>query len=279
MPFLYLFNLEPGMQQKLIKLQATYILGGLLVSPLLPLMYLQGKKILRYFAQNPVVPPTGNTSGSQGRGAQAINLLVLGESTVEGIGVKTFEHSLSVQLAEALVNQADLQVRWHAVGKSGITAADVLHKMLPVLEDLQQYDAVVLVLGANDSFGLTTPLKWHKQISAIAGHLRMANPNVFIYLASMPPVGSFPALPQPTRWVLGRCNKLLDKTSKLLAQHTPRFFYSKAQFGNRKDMLCPDGVHPSAEGYTLWAAAIAQELLPHLPKPTPLADAQLVRER
>lgn len=266
------------MQHNLFKLQLRYILGGLLVSPLLPLMYLQGKKILRYFALNPVVPPTGDTSGSLGRGSQAINLLVLGESTVEGIGVETFEHSLSVRLADALVDQAGMQVRWHAVGKSGVTAAYVLDKMLPVLEDLQQYDAVVLVLGANDSFALTTPLTWNKQITAIARHFRKANPDVIIYLASMPPVGSFPALPQPTRWVLGQCNQLLDKTSKLLSQNTPRLYYSKARFGNRKDMLCQDGVHPSAAGYTLWAAAIAEELIPYLPKSKPLAAAQLVME-
>ncbi len=253
------------MQREINKLQLCYVLGGLLVSPLLPLMYVQGKKILQYFEKHPVIPPTGETSGCLGSGNQTLHLLVLGESTVEGIGVETFEESLSVELARLLAEGTSCRVQWKAVGKSGVTADYLLDNVLPALEDLHQYDAAVLLLGANDSFSLTSPYKWVRKLKSIFQQLKEAQPGVLIYLASLPPVGSFPALPEPTRWVLGQCNKLLSKASKHLADPSNKLFYSKALFENRKHLLCTDGIHPSAAGYALWAKAIAEEILPYLP--------------
>ena len=252
------------MPHQLNKKQLQFGLGGLLLSPLLPLVFLQGKQLLRHFEQNPVVPPVGETEGACGNGDAELNLLVIGESTVEGIGVDQFEDSLSAKLAEEISRIGDLCVRWKAVGKSGATASFTLKEQLPAVKDLHKYQVVVLVLGANDSFALTSPAKWARQIETIARHIHKQQPDALIYLASLPPVGKFPALPQPTRWVLGKCNEMLCAASSLVAQTYKRITYSKALFNDQEHLLCKDGIHPSAAGYALWAQAIAEELLPKL---------------
>ncbi|AHM59039.1 hypothetical protein D770_03860 [Flammeovirgaceae bacterium 311] len=228
-------------------------------------MYLQGKKILKYFERNPVVAPEGDTEGLVEKGTGELQLLVLGESTVEGIGADSFEKTLSVKLAETLARESGQSVSWKAVGKSGATAKTSLQHLLPLVPHLERYDITVLVLGANDSFALTSPLAWVKHIDGIVQKLRQKQPHALVYLASLPPVGSFPALPQPTRWVLGQCNRLLRLASKIYARDQQRVIHSQALFENRKHLLCSDGIHPSEQGYKKWAEAIAEELLPFMP--------------
>lgn len=254
------------MRRQLGALQFYYGLGALLMSPVLPLMYLQGKQILQYFEHNPVVPPKGNTEGLVQKGTEELQLLVVGESTVEGIGAHAFDKTLSVKLAEALARETGQSIRWKAVGKSGATAQSTLQHLLPTVEHLEKYGIVVLVLGANDSFALTSPLKWVRHLDGIVKKIRQQQPYALVYLASLPPVGSFPALPQPTRWILGKCNRLLSRASKIYAEHHNRIIYSQALFEDRKHLLCSDGIHPSEQGYAQWAEAIAAELLPYLPE-------------
>ena len=114
------------MHRQLKLLQLRYGLRALLISPVLPLMYIQGQQILKYFERNPVVPPIGPTEGFVEEGMQKLQLLVMGELTVEGIGAATFDKSLNVELAKALACKRGISVHGKAVGKSGATADSTL---------------------------------------------------------------------------------------------------------------------------------------------------------
>ena len=161
------------MHRQLQLLQLRYSLGALLISPILPLMYFQGQQILKYFERNPVVPPIGPTEGFVEEGMQELQLLVMGESTVEGIGAATFDQSLGVQLAKAIACKRGISVHWKAFGKSGATADSTLKELLPGVAELEKYEVVVLVLGAHDSFGLSSPLKWIKHLDALVKKIRL----------------------------------------------------------------------------------------------------------
>ena len=68
------------------KWQRRFVIGGLTIAPIAPLLFLQGR-ITRW--KIGVLPDAaGPTTGLVGRGQDPSKLLVIGESTVAGLGAR-----------------------------------------------------------------------------------------------------------------------------------------------------------------------------------------------
>jgi lysophospholipase L1-like esterase len=187
-------------------------------------------------------------------------VLVLGESTVAGVGARTHQEGLAGQVGTHLAQQLQRPVAWAALGQNGLTAQATRLRLLPQVFG-QQYDLVVVALGANDTFRLTSPGQWERHLAGLVRALREQVGFVPILLATVPPVGQFPAIPQPLRGVLGWVAQSLGEQAQRFAAVFGKVFYSQASFGQAPGYFCPDGVHPSEMAYAQWAAHLANDLV------------------
>lgn len=81
------------------KWQAKYLLAGAVILPLAPFLYVQGQ-ITRWKVG--LLPEAADPEGVAGEGDSEARLLVLGESTVAGLGARTHELALGGQFALGL---------------------------------------------------------------------------------------------------------------------------------------------------------------------------------
>ncbi|RIJ88949.1 MAG: hypothetical protein DCC44_12515 [Acidobacteria bacterium] len=138
------------------QLQRHFLVGACALLPFSPFLYVQGQ-ITRW--KIGVLPGAGGkTHGStdNGTGGDAARLLVLGESTVAGLGARDHEHALAGRFAHYLSKAIERSVEWDVVGKNGVTAQRTIEDLLPLVPD-KKFDFVLLGIGGNDVLKLSSP--------------------------------------------------------------------------------------------------------------------------
>lgn len=244
------------------KWQLKYIFGGLIVSPFVPILYAQGKFVRYKVGRLP--DAEGETIGQIGENKEVINLLAIGESTVAGVGAKNHAEALTGQFARHLSEKLNKTVRWHAVGESGITVRRTLQELVPNLPK-EKMDVVVVALGANDVFGLSSPKKWRRDLSELLEVLREKNLNATIFVANVPMIRDFIALPNPLRYVLSRLAKLHHFNAQDLISRLENVIYFD-DVRKVSDDFFSDGIHPSKLGYDLWTKEMVEFMLKRTPE-------------
>ncbi|WP_256625599.1 SGNH/GDSL hydrolase family protein [Pseudomonas sp. LPB0260] len=209
----------------------------------------------------PAAGPTHGMAGAELPG-QPVRLLVLGESTVAGVGVSCLQHALVGCLAQALCERHGRPVVWRACGENGITAAQARQRLLPQgLADAPEL--VLLVFGVNDSTGLTSMGRWQLALGGMAEAFRSHGARVAF--SAVPPLQHFRALPWLLRALLGARAALLDARLRRVARLVEAD-YCSVSLPFSPQYLALDGYHPSALGYRLWAQGLAERLtLPGTP--------------
>ena len=190
----------------------------------------------------------GLREGVAGKGP-ALKLLVVGESTTAGVGVKQTADALPAQLAAALAEKLQGSVHWRADGVTGCRLADV-HERLKHLD--RNVDLVVIATGVNDTTGLTPLKRWEALLKDTA---RLASQQgARVAVLALPPMGHFTALPQPLRYLVGLRAHTLDRIAREAAAEGG-YLYVDWELPLSPVYLAEDGYHPSAAGYR----AIARE--------------------
>lgn len=222
--------------------------------PLLPVALAQG---LWLQGRVPRLPEAaGPREGAVADIGTPLRLLVLGESTVAGVGAPVQEQALAAQLARALAARTGRAVHWQAVGKNGVTAAATRALLVRRLRPEPQ-DAVVVVLGVNDTLALRGPGRWTSDLRRLIAAVREKTGPAPVFLAAVPPMGEFPALPLPLRTVLGVRARVLDRAAARLAHQLPEVHHVPLPGRLERDFFCHDGLHPSPAGYRAWADYLA----------------------
>jgi lysophospholipase L1-like esterase len=233
-------------------------LGLTLLSPLVVPQALYTRR--RALRLPPAEGPRQGLAGAEQAGVP-LRLLVLGESTVVGVGVSSLQVALVGQLAEALAQRCGRPVVWHACGENGITAEQACVRLLPQVLD-QPFDLALLVFGVNDTTHLTPLPRWQAALGNMAAALQGQGAQVAF--SGVPPLQHFTALPWLLRRLLGMRGALLDRCLRRLAIHLGAGHHGVAlEFSG--DYLARDGYHPSALGYRVWAEALAASLAPVRP--------------
>lgn len=233
-------------------------------APLLPVLLAQGWWVRKTTPRlaDAAGPVEGRVSSySFSNGVPPIDLVVLGESTVAGIGAPTHTEALTGSVARVLAHHLDREVRWFAVGLSGATAAIALQELVPRLQGRRAH-AVVIALGVNDSIASALnpgALKaWDRNmrrlIAAIRGHVGPAR----IVLSGAPPLARFPAFPRPLRHFLGEQSSKLDSITQQIANDLPDVFFLPMLDGLNDSHFCEDRFHPGVEGYAVWGEHLAR---------------------
>jgi lysophospholipase L1-like esterase len=228
-------------------------LGLALLSPLVvPQALYTRRRALRLL---PAEGPRQGLAGAEQAGVP-LRLLVLGESTVVGVGVNSLQMALVGQLAAALAQRCGRSVAWRACGENGITAEQACVRLLPQVLD-QPFDLVLLVFGVNDTTHLTPLPRWEAALGNMAAALQ--GQGAAVAFSGVPPLQHFTALPWLLRRLLGMRGALLDQRLRRLASRLGAGHHGvELEFSG--DYLARDGYHPSALGYRLWAEALAASL-------------------
>jgi len=244
----------------------NYLLTLLKIVPLFPLMYIQGKRIR---AKVPKLPPATGLEGIEihNGSAERMNILVIGESTMAGIGVDTHKEGFAGTFAKELSLYNKKSVSWKVYAKSGYTAQQVSEEIIPEIDD-EKVDLVVIGLGGNDAFTINNPRKWSKAIEAIISQLQSKYPFAHIAFCNMPPIKAFPAFTPLIQTVVGNHVELLGETLRVLTSGKAGVFYNsevitidawvrRYEIKEPASSFFSDGVHPSALTYQTWAKDMA----------------------
>lgn len=203
-------------------------------------------------------PAEGAQSGLAGAalGGEPLRLLLIGESTVVGVGVEAQEVALAGQLAQALAVRLGRPVAWRACGENGITADRACARLLPLALD-EPADLVLLVFGVNDTTHLSSLKRWESALRVLSR--AMSERGAQVAFTAVPPIQHFSALPWLLRRLLGLRAGLLDAALRRLSVEE-RAQYVRLDLSFADDYLACDGYHPSALGYRVWGEGLAERL-------------------
>lgn len=204
----------------------------------------------------PKLPEPGcPRQGSVGSGSD-FRILILGDSAGAGVGSPLQSEAFCGQLVGELKN--DFHVHWTIHAKTGWTTQDCLDN----LEDLkaQRFDAVVTSLGVNDVTGLVPTATWLLRQEVLYWRVRERFERPHIYFSGTPPMGRFPALPQPLRWWLGMRATSLSEALRQWTKGREGCSYVPLVAPFTSDTMASDGFHPGPSLCTIWASLVAQEI-------------------
>lgn len=224
-----------------------------------PVLAVQGARTL---ARVPRLPEAGGPrSGGVGEaGEDALTVLVVGESTAVGVGVDTHEEGMAAALARRVHEVSGEPVRWSVVGRNGARLRANARRRLPGVSG--EFDCAVVVLGVNDTLGLTSTRRWRAEMETLLATLRRGlRDGGLVVLAGVPQLLHFPALPQPLRTVMGLHGRALDAVLAQVAAENADVVHVPTPAMEDHADLAADGFHPSARGYRQWGDLIADAAL------------------
>lgn len=224
---------------------------------LLPVLAAQGWRA-RMQAQK-LPEPEGPRSGIVGQGP-SLRLLILGDSSAAGVGVDHQDQALTGHLTRALSQRHLLEWRLNAV--SGATTADTLARL--EADEVGPFDLAVTALGVNDVTKGATLSRWLGAKRELCERLRNDFGCAHVYVSGMPPIGSFPLLPDPLRWVLAQQGRRWDRAMQGMIARMEGCHYVAAAESLEPEQMSPDGFHPGPQVYDIWAQAVLETMRPHL---------------
>jgi lysophospholipase L1-like esterase len=192
----------------------------------------------------------------------AIELVMLGDSTVAGMGSPSEAESLPALIAQRVADRLGHAVHVVGYGVSGARTDEVTIDQVPRLLDARA-DVVGVVIGSNDVTHLTPIWEMQQRTEALLGAVR-EQADAPIVLGGIPQFRTVPRLQQPLRWVAGTYANLLREPQRAAAssfgegvRYVDIAAEASPRFVGRPEMMSADGYHPSAVGYGLWADALA----------------------
>jgi len=220
-----------------------------------PLLMAQAVRARKYATRLP--EPIGHRSGQFGKGNR-LRLLIVGDSSAAGVGVKRQSEALSGQLVQGL--SSSHEVYWRLVARTGATTRTAI----PLLraQNPEPTDVAVVVLGINDITG-QTPLAQQLRLRRRLYQILSEDWKVKRIVATgIPSIEDFPLLPQPLRWFLGlqanRIDQALERQAKRLG-----IDYVSFDVPLTEEMMAEDGFHPGSNTYYLMGQKLAQRILHH----------------
>ena len=234
----------------LILWQTIYVLGGILMLPVMPFLYLQGQYVRRKVGRLP--DAAGEKSGTfTVDDEETVSLLVLGESTAAGVGASTHETGLAGQFARFLGEKIGKSVRWQVVGKSGITVKRTIDELVPLIPS-EKFDYIMLALCGNEVLSLRSPRAFRRDMRRLIALLKARHPEATFFITNAPAVHLSPVLPFPIKNILSQLSAMHDANAREFTVEMPQVFYFHRPSSVPEDFFA-DGIHPSEKGYTVWS--------------------------
>jgi lysophospholipase L1-like esterase len=245
-----------------------YLLRLPLILISFPLLAIEGKRILRTMRKySEATTPEGITPNIK---APPLRVLLIGESTMAGVGVPRHQDGFPGAFASELSTQYSHPVHWRVYARSGYTTRRMREKLIPKIQE-ESSDLIVIGLGANDAFQLKSPWTFYREVKKLTQDLHHRFPGTIIVYINMPPIRLFPAFSPLLKWIVGTQIDDLRRTLIHFASQVPNvYFYSRKitaeDWKNRLNLqatpeeLFSDGIHPSELAYQVWGKDVARQI-------------------
>lgn len=205
--------------------------------------------------------PLGAHAGWTGdSSAEPLRLLVVGDSMALGVGCSAMERSLAPRLAYGLALKLRRRVEWQVLAGRHWTAAELLRSL--AINGTPRHDIGLILLGVNDTLGLTGIGRWRREFARILDHLEAAGGSLLIS-SGLRLQRPLPVLPWPLNALLGERGRKLDQVAcdvvrhrRLAADHS--CLHLPIAASELRPHMELDGLHPSATGYARWARCLAE---------------------
>ena len=216
---------------------------------LLPVLVAQALQVRRKALRLPEA--SGPRDGVAGDGP-VLRLLIAGDSSAAGVGVAVQDQALAGRLVAELAGA--FEVHWRLEARTGADSAETIRR-LAGLDGT--FDVVVTALGVNDVTGLVRGRVWMERQRLLSALARERFAARLIVTSGLPPMGRFPLLPQPLRWMLGRQARRFDAGLADLAAAAPDIAHVRFDLPLSPADMAEDGYHPGAAIYAEWARLVA----------------------
>jgi len=217
----------------------------------------------RFLPAEPVLEIGGTLGPEDG---EPLTLVVLGDSSVAGVGADAAEDTLTYGVAKALSDQ--YRVSLHAFGVSGSRLGHVVREQLPQVDGLDP-DIVLVCAGTNDVTHGTTVREARRQLRLLVEGLGRVAPNARVIVSGLPPAETSAAFHRPLRDLLGLRALLFTRLFRAeLTPHGVSVFdiakLTRSAFSGKREMFSADLFHPSSAGYaflaTIYGRAVREAL-------------------
>ncbi len=226
---------------------------GMLFWTLFPLAIPQAIRVRRSAPR--LSGAAGPTSGRFGSGKK-LRLLAIGDSIIAGVGAATVADALPGQVAAELARMLEREVVWSASGRIGATSSSTAEHLLPPAET-EPFDVMVVSVGVNDVTSLKTMSQWVAGLGGLLDDLRSHSPGCVIALMGVPPLSSFPLLPQPLRSIMGIRARAFDDAARHEVTKRRKVLHIPIEVDPGPERFSADGFHPSPASYTELGRQIA----------------------
>ncbi|GAB4188979.1 MAG: SGNH/GDSL hydrolase family protein [Wenzhouxiangellaceae bacterium] len=189
-----------------------------------------------------------------------LRLFAIGDSIIAGVGADRCEQALVGQTAQALSQQLSARIHWQALGQTGFHTRQIIDSLLPRIP-AQPQDFIIISAGVNDITSLRRINAWRTDMLQLITTLRQHSPKAIIAVAGIPPLGQFPLLPYPFRWLLGLRAALFDQAARELVLPLSRTIYINIGVNADPEQFSADGFHPSAESYQAFGEQTANRMV------------------
>ena len=216
------------------------------------------KKVMRLLP--PKDPPEGLCPGQK----QGLKIIGLGESTMAGVGIPKHSETLTGLTASRLNAMTDRSIDWKILAENGLT----IEQLNELIKNQDHLDAemIMVAIGGNDVFKLTSLWKWEKQLKHCLFLLQTKSRDPLIIFSHVPPVGHFPAIENPLRLAFGFWRYLLQSSLNRVIHSNLQVHLLDEDFPTIREYFLEDGIHPAPLAYRLWAEALARQSIKLLEK-------------
>ena len=219
---------------------APYWLFQLQLFPWLPYLVYQANNVRK---SSPKLPSQSSLL-TLGQGEK--HVLLLGESTVAGVGASAAAHTLAGNFSRMLGDSYQIET----IGKKGLRVKDAFSLyQLQKKSRTTTSEGVILFLGANDCFLLTSPQEFKQELRSLIQQIQVETDANWIYLAAIPPVHLFPAFSEQMRAFLSKQRAYLQREMENIAANDTKVIYHAIPMDLQPEFFSADGVHPSDLGY------------------------------
>jgi lysophospholipase L1-like esterase len=199
-----------------------------------------------------------NDNGPATKQDEVIKLVVLGDSTVQGIGATSAKTSLAGQIAEKAANELQKPIHVRAFGKSGATTKDVIDNQIEHIDD--DVDVVVIEVGSNDVTHFTKLDDVRDLTERLIVKIRKTAPQAEIIIGSSGTLDS-PVFGPLRQFVKNRATKVRARQEAVCKQQDVYFMNVakdvEPEFLKTPGASASDNFHPSDIGYEIWARPLA----------------------